>query len=187
MSDGTPAPHDPTVPTGPPPGQAPQGYAPQGAYPPAGGYPPQGAYPPQGGPVPGPPASSPFGSSSTGVSLWLGLASVTATTLAVLLKEDDVKAWDSIGVWVIFAIVSSVLTLAASIGGSLNLSKENGWKVGAAGAVGLLAFWVLHVLPAISKNLSFLATVGVAAGIGAVWFADGRPEPAGDGSVPETW
>jgi len=190
MSDPTPPVHG--QPSGPPPGQpygqphAPQpGAAPQGPPPgyQPGGYPP-GGYAAAGGPAP---SSSPFGASPAGVSLWLSLASIAAMALAVSLNEDDDNGWGRIGVWAGFAIVVAVLTLAPSIGRSINLSQEHAWKVGAVGAVGLIGFWVLFVLPSISMNVSFLATAGVVVGAAAVWLADGRPAPAGEDTGPQTW
>ena len=143
------------------------------------------------GPPPGyggfPPASSPFGSSPAGVSLWLALASIAGMALAVTLEEDGDNDWGRIGVWAAFAIAAAALTLVPVVGRSMNLSQDTAWKVGAGGAVGLVAFWVLFVLPSISMNVSFLATVAVVAGAAAVWSADGRPDLDGGGSGPATW
>lgn len=182
MTDGSP------LPPGQPPYQP--GQPQPGQHQPGGGYPPQGYGPPTGGYPPTPTGPDPFGGSTVGISTLLAAGSVAAITLAVSLNEDDDNGWGRIGVWAGFAIASAVLTLAPSVGRALNLTALRAWRVAAAGAVGLVAFWVLFVLPSISMNVSFAATVGVAAGVAAAWMAPGRPASAADpseGSAGQTW
>ena len=62
-------------------------------------------------------------------------------------------------------------------GAAFNLSPERAWRMAAAGAVGLFAFWLLIVVPRITMNTSFLVTAATAAAVGAAWLAPGRPEP----------
>ena len=180
MSDPSPPSSSSPGPGWPPPGQA--------------GQPPQPGPPPQPGqqqPPPGygPPAGygPPSGGVTVGIGLWLGLAAIVAMALAVSLNEDGDNGWGRIGVWAAFAIVAAVATLAPALGRQLNLSTERAWQVGAAGAAGLAGFWVLFVLPSISQNTSFLATVACAAGIGAAWIAPGRPSGGGDASAQGEW
>lgn len=115
----------------------------------------------------------------------MSLVSITAMALAVSLKEDGTNGWDRVGVWAAFAIAAAVLTLAPVVRDNLNLSAGRAWHLGAVGAGGLVGYWILIVLPWIEQNVSFLATVGVAAGVWAVWRSPGRPgtEPV----VPQTW
>ena len=124
-----------------------------------------------------------------GASLSAGVAwslvSIAAIALAVSLNEDGDNGWGRIGVWAAFAITAAVATLAPALRDQLNLKSTLAWQVGVAGAAGLAAFWVLFVLPSITQNVSFLATVGVAAGGLAAWVAPGRPgNPEAAGS---TW
>ncbi len=187
---GQPQPGQPQ-PGQPQPGLAQPGLAQPGHYPTA-GYPPQGYGPATGGYPPAPAPSDPFGgtgAAAVGASTWLALASVVAMALAVSLKEDGDNGWGRIGVWAGFAIAAAVLTLLPTIGRQMNLTAVRAWRGAAAGAGGLAAFWVLFVLPAISMNVSFAATLGVAAGVGAAWLAPGRPEPSGSTgrSGGETW
>ncbi|MBA3281718.1 MAG: hypothetical protein H0U29_05760, partial [Acidimicrobiia bacterium] len=110
------------------------------------------------------------------------LISIVSLALAVSLEEDGDNGWGRIGVWAGFALAAAVITLAPALRSQLNLSGERAWQVAVAGGVGLAGFWVLFVLPSISQNVSFLATVGCAAGGLAAWLAPGRPNPG-----PQTW
>lgn len=160
-------------PPGPPPGTP--GYGPAPGYDPAASFPPS-------------PSAAPFGSSSSGpgLELWLGLASVALVLLAVFVEEHDSNLWDGSVVWSLFAIAAAVATLAPALGRQIGLSESTAWTVGAIGAGGLVAWWVLLVLPGIADNIGFVATAGVAAGAAAVWRAPGRPDPSSS-SGPTTW
>lgn len=178
---------------GPPPGwpgqhAQPAGQSAPGGQPAAG--PPPGYGQPAGGP---PPGYAPHGypqsaATSSGVKLaggvWWSLASIAAIALAVSLFEDGDNGWGRIGVWAGFAIAAAVVTLAPVLGDQLNLPRERAWQLAVAGGVGLAAYWVLFVLPSISQNVSFLATIGCAAGVLAAWLAPGRP---GTSSTGQTW
>lgn len=165
---------------GPPPGYGqPGGGPPPGYGQPASG-PPPGYGPPQGYPQP---AVAPSGVKLAG-GVWWSLLAIVAIALAVSLFEDGDNGWGRIGVWAGFAIAAAVVTLAPALGEQLNLSAERAWQLAVAGGVGLAAFWVLFVLPSISQNVSFLATVGCAAGGLAAWLAPGR---AGTASSGQTW
>jgi hypothetical protein len=97
--------------------------------------------------------------------------------LGLSLKEDGHTAWDSVHAWGGLALVGAVLTLAPVIRGSL--TPHRAWQVAACGAAALGLFWVLFVLPAVGSNTSLVTTIGVAAGIIAVWIAPGREAPSG--------
>lgn len=168
-------------PQGPPPGWSsspgdqPQPGAPgYGAQPVVG--PPPGYGPPPGHSDPsGSPAPSSSGGGSFAGSTWWALIAVAAMAVAVSVPEDGANQWKEIEVWAGFAVLAALLTLAPAARSSLNLSVERAWQVAAGGLVGLVAYWVLFVLPSISQNVSFLATISLAAGGLAVWSAPGRP------------
>lgn len=144
------------------------------------------APPPGFGPPPG--FSQPAESSSVkiGAPMLYSAISVVAIVLAVSLKEDGRNGWDDIGVWSGFAIAAAAATMAPSLRSNLSMGVSRAWQVGLGGAVGLAAYWILFVLPAIERNVSFLATVGVVAGGLAVWLAPGRPDAPADGAG-QTW
>src|SRR5690606_12320544 len=133
-----------------------------------------------GAPQPGyqqaPAPFGPSGGSATSISTWLGLVSVVVMVLAVSINEDDDNGWGRIGVWAGFAIASAALSLVPLMADQFKLTATRAWQVAAAGAAGLGAFWVLFVLPSISMNVSFAATVGVVAGAAAAWTAPGKPD-----------
>ena len=160
-------------------GQPEQPYDPTGAPP---GYTPPAGY----GPPPGFAQPAPSGGVKVGAALVWSLVSVVCMVLAVSLEEDGRNGWDDIGVWAAFAIASAAATMAPSLRSNLSMEASRAWQIGVAGAVGLAAFWVLFVLPAIERNVSFLATIGVVAGGLAVWLAPGRPAPAEPGPG-QTW
>jgi len=172
MTDAGQPPQGPPGPNGPNGPHGPQGPPPGGYGPPPGGP----GYPPPG--YPGAPgaASSPFGS-PVGVNLWLSLASITLTVLAVVLEENSSKLWDSSEAWSIFAIAAAVVTATPVVGSALNLTPPRAWIGSALGAAGLVAWWVLIVLPSIGSNIGLLATGATAIGVGATWLAPGRPDP----------
>lgn len=148
----------PTPPPTPPPAQGPS-VAP----------PPPGAAPAPAPASAGPPLASP----------WLGLVSVACVAVAVSLNEDGDNGWGRIGVWAGFAIAAAALTLAPAVRRQVSLAPDTAWRVATAGAIGLAGYWVLFVLPRIEMNVSFLATVGCAAGMFAAWQAPGRPAGPG--------
>ena len=110
---------------------------------------------------------------------WLALLAVACVALAVSIEEDGDHGWGRIGVWAAFAIGCAVLTLAPAVRNQVSLAPDTAWRVATAGAVGLAGYWVLFVLPRIEMNVSFLATLGCAAGIFAAWQAPGRPAGPG--------
>jgi len=202
------APAGPPQPPAPPPGLPQQGPPPQGsplpghrldagsgaptAYlprqgapqgPPAG--PPPGAPGAPGAPHPGPhgaphaaPAQPPMSRLQLAVTLF-AVASVAGVALGISVPEDGHNAWHSVKAWGGVALVAAVLTLAPALGSALRLSAYRAWQIAAGGAAGLGLYWVLFVLPDISKNTSLITTLGVAAGIVVAWIAPGR-QP-GDG------
>ena len=103
-----------------------------------------------------------------------GIVAVIAIVLATFIKETDISFWDQFGgLWSLFAIAAAVLTLLPAVRTAVNVGADLAWKLAAGGATALVLWWVLFVLPSIGQpqvaNLTFLATVGVAAGVLAVW------------------
>lgn len=156
------------------------GYGPPHGYGPPPGYGQTGGYPATQ-------ASSSGSAASISASTWWGLLAVVAMVLAVSIPEDGGNQWKAAALWAGFAIVAALLTLAPSAGAGLKLTQERAWQVAAGGLGGLVAYWVLFVLPAISKNVSFLATVAVVAGGLAVATAPGRPSSPAGRSPGEWW
>lgn len=132
-------------------------------------------------PTPPPPPSEPSPATSVakvslGGTAWFSLAAVALLAVAVSVKEDGDNGWGRFGVWAGFAIACAAVTLAPAVRERLGLSAASAWRVATAGGIGLAVYWVLFVLPWIEQNVSFLATLGCAAGAYAAWMAPGRPQ-----------
>ena len=95
--------------------------------------------------------------------------------LALFLKEDGTSLWSDLGVaWSLFALVAVVLCLLPAVSKAVNLTERQAWQIAAIAAGALVFWWVLFVLPVINRNVSFLATLGVAAAGVAVWLSPGN-------------
>jgi len=120
--------------------------------------------------------------------LVLGVLAVVGVVLGLLLKVADksnpisnangaagfakVRLWDTMGwTWAIVAIAAAVATLLPALRSLVNLDYELAVRIATVGAGTLVFWWVLFVLPRIELNTAFIATVGVAAGLGAAWYA----------------
>lgn len=147
-------------------------------------FPPQ-TLPPQAGPQQPPPGYAPVPplypprqpspAPNGQPAAWaLGLLSVLLVVLAISLEENGSNAWHSVHAWGVLAIAGAALTLAAVAGRSVGMGPQRSFQVAVAGAGGLVLYWVLFVLPAVGSNTSLLATLGVIAGVCAVWVAPGR-------------
>jgi hypothetical protein len=136
---------------------------PAGHDPAAYGYPAQ-----QTGPAAAPAKPAPM-------ALWLSLAAIALLALGLSLSEDGSNAWETVGVWGGFALAAAAATLAPLAADAFKLTPRRAWQIAAGGGIALAAFWVLLVLPSISQNVSFLSTLGCAAGCGAAWLSPGRP------------
>lgn len=178
MSDenaqGTP----PSAPGTPPPGEPPSWSAPPAANTPP--PPPPDAT----GAVPAPPKQG--GGLNLSVDnpagLILGLVSVVGVVLGLVLSADrdangefggggSVKFWDQMGwTWAILGIAAAATTLIVPLlGKSLGMAHKEVVTIVAVAAGVLALWWVLFILPYISSNRAFLATVGVLAAAGAAW------------------
>jgi hypothetical protein len=119
----------------------------------------------------------------------LGLVAVLGVVLGLLLKvenkvgvtggdaEGKVKLWDTTGwTWNCLAIVAAVLTILPAVRSVINISADLARTIALVAAGALLLWWVLFVLPVIGLTTAFLATIGVAAGVGAVWLSREKAE-----------
>ena len=142
----------------------------------------------QGGTDPTGGTPQPVAKSGPNVSLSpeivLGVVAVLGVVLGLLLKvepkfgasptsaDGKVKLWDAMGwPWSILAIVAAVATLLPAFRSAINVSEKLASAIAMVAAAALIFWWVLFVLPVISLTTGFLATVGVAAGVGAVWLS----------------
>jgi hypothetical protein len=151
----------------PPPSQpvtgAPQGFGP----PPAAGQ--------WTAPQPTEPVPTEVAKANAGSWVLLAVAALVLLILGLSIPEDDVVGWE-VGIWAAFAVLCCLALFVPLFGAAFNLTADRAWRFGVAGAVGLFVFWLLIVVPQISRNTSFLVTAAVAAAAGAAWLAPGRPE-----------
>lgn len=109
---------------------------------------------------------------------------------ALSIPENHRTGWKNLKLWAGFAVVAALVVLVPLIRDSFKMSQTRAWQVAAGGFAALCFFWVLFVLPSISQNTSFLATVSVVAAGLAVWLTPGRPDSASGGSgssTGQTW
>jgi hypothetical protein len=91
------------------------------------------------------------------------------------LSTDGQESWYSdTPAWAVFATITAIVQVAPSLARTTGWSAERSWAIGAAGAGGLFAWWVLIALPAVSSNQGFAATMAVAAAAIGLWLAPGR-------------
>jgi hypothetical protein len=110
----------------------------------------------------------------------LGLALVAVCLvlleLGLVLRFGGESFWSDIPLWSAFATVCALLGLA----GSAALlprgrpSPGTGWRIAAAGLVGLAVFWLLVVLPVVATDRGFLLTAALGCLGGALWAGAGR-------------
>jgi hypothetical protein len=161
MTDSTN--QEPTTPPPPAPGEGSWGGVPSGATPPP---PPTDVT----GQTPAPASSSVSISVDNPLGLVLGIVAVIGVVLGLLVKSDGVKLWDTMGwTWAVLAIVAAVAVLVLSLSGLVPVSRAAAARLMAISAGVLVLWWVLFVLPIVSSNTSFLATVGTLAAVGAAY------------------
>jgi hypothetical protein len=106
--------------------------------------------------------------------LGLGLVVLALVLLELGLTGDfgGESYWSTVPLWSGFATVCTVLGLgavAAALPLATRLSSGPGWRVAAAGLVGLAVFWLLVVLPVVDSDRGFVLTMALVALGGAVW------------------
>jgi hypothetical protein len=110
--------------------------------------------------------------------LGLGLAGLALLEFGLTLDPGNRSLWSAVPSWSAFATVAAVAALVPLVLALLpqRLPERTAWRVGAAGAAGVAAFWVLIVLPLVASDRGFLLTAAAALTAGAVWLAPGRRE-----------
>jgi hypothetical protein len=104
--------------------------------------------------------------------LGLTVLSVVLLELGLTLGFGGESYWSAVTFWSAFATVCALLGLLAfaAFYPAGNRSRSGpAWRVGAAGLVGLAAFWLLVVLPAVATDRGFVLTAALAALGGALW------------------
>jgi hypothetical protein len=96
------------------------------------------------------------------------------TAIGLFVPEADSSAFGRYPAWSAFALLSLVLVGVGAFGGREGPGTGRTWVLGVVGACGLAVFWVLLVLPLISRNTSFALTLGTALAAGAVWLTPGQ-------------
>lgn len=96
------------------------------------------------------------------------------TAIGLFVPEASSSAFGRYPAWSAFALLSLVLVGVGAFGGREGPGTGRTWVLGVVGACGLAVFWVLLVLPLISRNTSFALTLGTALAAGAVWLTPGQ-------------
>jgi hypothetical protein len=105
--------------------------------------------------------------------------------IGMSVEEHDVSNWHNYKSWGGVAIAAALLTMTGLIAPKLGWTNRLAWQLSALGAGLLVFFWVLFVVPDIQKNTSLVLSLGVVAGVAAVWFLPGREQalPGGPGGA----
>jgi hypothetical protein len=108
--------------------------------------------------------------------LGVGGLALAVLELGLTMDPGDRSLWSAVPSWSAFATAAAVAALFPLL---LSLAPQRvpartAWRVGAAGAAGLGAFWVLIALPLVASDRGFLLTAALALAAGAVWLAPGR-------------
>lgn len=104
----------------------------------------------------------------------LQLAAPVLLILGLSIPENDAVGWSAHLAWAIFGVVVSAipllaLPLARSIG-----SAARAWQITVLATAGVIAYWVIVVLPGVTSNTGFLQTMGVGCGCAATWLLSQR-------------
>jgi hypothetical protein len=94
--------------------------------------------------------------------------------VGLFVSEGGSSAFGRTPAWSAFALACLVLVAVGAFGGPQGPGSGRTWTLGVVGVSGLVAFWVLLVLPDISRNTSFALTLGVALASIALWLTPGR-------------
>lgn len=157
-------------------------------------YPPQPTGPMDGGfpkppPLPGPEVSTgprvgarPRGRSTADraalTALVLGGLGVVLLVVGLSLDpfEGGPSSWTAIPAWAAFATLASLVALLPHVPSRGGLSRDQAWQVGAAGAAGVVLFWLLVVVftGAGASNRGFVLTLATGLVAGSVWLARRR-------------
>jgi hypothetical protein len=105
--------------------------------------------------------------------------SLVLLELGLALDFGDESYWSVVPLWSAFAtacVLLGVLALASFYPAGNRLRSGPTWRVAAGGLVGLSAFWLLVVLPAVDTDRGFVLTAALAALGGALWIGPRRKD-----------
>jgi hypothetical protein len=107
----------------------------------------------------------------------LGVSALALLELGLSLNFGTRSLWEVVPAWATFATLATLVVLfpAAGVAGR-RVPSRTAWRVGAAGAAGLAAFWVLVALPLVASDRGFWLTAALALAGAALWLAPGRAE-----------
>lgn len=142
------------------------------------GYPPGGTHrdssPGPGWPAaPGSPSHA-AGDSGVALIVMLQVAAPVLLVLGLSIPEKNTLGWSSYLAWAIFAVAVSVIPLLALPLAKSTGSAERAWQITVLATAGLIAYWVIVVLPGVTSNTGFLQTMGVGCGCAATWLLSQR-------------
>lgn len=104
----------------------------------------------------------------------LQLAAPLLLVLGLSLPENDTVGWSSYLAWAIFAVAVSTIPLLAMPIARSSGSAQRAWPIIVLATAGLVAYWVIVVLPGVTTNTGFLQTAGVGSGAAATWLLSQR-------------
>jgi hypothetical protein len=107
----------------------------------------------------------------------LAVLSLVLLQLGLALDFGTGSLWDAVPLWSAFATAAVLVGLLALLAGSSKGGRARtgqAWGVGAAGLVGLAAFWLLVVLPGADSDRGFLLTAALASLGAALWIGAKR-------------
>lgn len=139
----------------PPPGWGPPPWAPQPGW-----GPPQGAHG-QGEPA------------NHNLRRTLQILCLVLVAAGLSIPSGGGFGWSNHLLWAIFATAAAATQLC-TLPRRSGQSEEQRWTVAAIAVGALVAYWVVIVLPGIAANGAFVQTLGVGAGVIALWLTPGR-------------
>jgi hypothetical protein len=108
-------------------------------------------------------------------ALGLGVAGLAMLEAGLVLGFGSESLWDVVPTWSAFATVAALVALVPAVARLAGRpSARTAWRIGAVGAAGVAAFWVLIGLPLVASDRGFWLTAATAAAGAAVWLSPGR-------------
>jgi hypothetical protein len=95
-------------------------------------------------------------------------------TIGLFVPESGDPVFSRMPTWSAFALLCLVLVGVGAFGGPKGPGAGRTFTLGVIGAGGLVAFWVLLVLPEIQRNTSFVLTLGTTLAAFAMWLTRQR-------------
>ncbi len=107
----------------------------------------------------------------------LHIAAPLLLVLGLSIPENETVGWSAHLAWAIFAVVVSVIPVLALPLARSTGSAERAWQITVLATAGMIAYWVIVVLPGVTSNTGFLQTMGVGSGCAATWLLSQRQSP----------